>query len=270
MWNHFGILSVITLANPEKDHCMRPVTTSSPAKNYGDTIQAVLNRIQTHEAEAVRAAAQALADRIARGGVVHVFGAGHSQLVAADTTFRAGGAAWMNGILDPALSIARGALASTATERIEPMADGIFEQVAPQPHDATIAVTNSGVTPITRRWAERARDAGLLVIGIASKASTQHFESAGHATLAATSHHTLNNHVPVGDVAVGLNGSEPTFGPVSTIVTCFLAQWLIVHTHEVLHERGEEVHAFRSGHMSDSRDHNAALIARYGPRIDVL
>jgi uncharacterized phosphosugar-binding protein len=249
---------------------MSMLTTSSPATGYGETIQTILRDIREQEADHVRAAATALADRIARGGVVHVFGAGHSQLVAADTTFRAGGAAWMNGILDPALSIARGALASTATERIEPMADGIFDQVVPQPHDATIAVTNSGVTPITRRWAERARDAGLLVIGIASKASTEHFAKAGHATLDEVSHHTLNNHVPVGDVAVGLNGDAPSFGPVSTIVTCFLAQWLIVHTHEVLHERGEEVHAFKSGHMSDSRDHNAALIARYGPRIDVL
>lgn len=211
-----------------------------------------------------------IADAVDEGGVVHIFGAGHSQLVAADGTFRAGGAAWVNGILDPALSIGRGALASTATERIAEMADGIFHQVDPRECDVTIVVANSGVTPISVRWAELCKKRGLRVISLTSRASMTYFGELGQQGLTEWSDLLIDNHTPVGDAALGVPEAESRFGPLSTIVNSFLSHWLAVAAHDVLHARGKGVEAFRSGHLPDAEQHNATLIGRYAARIDIL
>jgi uncharacterized phosphosugar-binding protein len=244
--------------------------TASFAERYAFAVRDLLDTVQRQEKPRVIEGGRMIADAVEDGGVVHIFGAGHSQLVAADGTFRAGGAAWVNGILDPALSIGRGALASTSTERIPDMADGIFAQVDPDPRDVTIVVTNSGVTPISVRWAELAKARGLRVIALTSHASMAYFRDLGQPDLSEWSDLLIDNHTPVGDAALGDAGSEGSFGPLSTIVNSFLSHWLAVAAHEVLHARGREVEAFRSGHLPDASEHNQALIMRYRSRIDIL
>ena len=251
--------------------------TNSPSEQYVATVQDVLSEVVEQESDAITAGARLLADAVDGGGVVHVFGAGHSQLVAADATFRAGGPAWANGILDTALFIGRGAIAATATERIPEMADAIFDQVQPRPTDATVVVTNSGITPISVRWAELARERGLPVIGISSRHSLEYFGPEARQHIGALADVLLDNHCPLGDAATtfgGTAGKGPTSsggaGPTSTIVNSFLFHWLAVSTHELLQQRGREVDAFRSGHMPDSHDFNARLMAKYSDRVDAF
>jgi uncharacterized phosphosugar-binding protein len=243
---------------------------ASFVEKYALAVSELLERVQRQEKSRVIEGGGIIADAVADGGVVHIFGAGHSQLVAADGTFRAGGAAWVNGILDPALSIGRGALASTATERIAEMADGIFSQVEPSERDVTIVVTNSGVTPISVRWAELAKARGLRVISLTSHASMSYFGEMGQPDLAQWSDLLIDNHTPVGDVALAGPEAESSFGPLSTIVNSFLSHWLTVAAHEVLQSRGREVEAFKSGHLPDAAQHNEVLIGRYKARIDIL
>jgi uncharacterized phosphosugar-binding protein len=76
-----------------------------------------MNQIVVHETGAIGSAAQLCAEVIAQGGVIHVFGTGHSSHQAADTFYRAGGLACVNAILESFLSIGVGALLSTETER---------------------------------------------------------------------------------------------------------------------------------------------------------
>jgi len=244
--------------------------TESMAEQYAIAVKDLLDVVQRHEAARVIEGGRMIADAVAAGGVVHIFGAGHSQLVAADGTFRAGGAAWVNGILDPALSIGRGVQAATATERIADMADGIFRQVYPLECDVTVVVTNSGVTPISVRWAELAQSRGLRVIALTSFASMTYFRELGQPDLTNWSDLLIDNHTPVGDAA--LPGPEPGLrvGPLSTIANSFLSHWLAVVAHDVLHDRGRGVEAFRSGHLPDASKHNEALMGRYRARIDVL
>jgi uncharacterized phosphosugar-binding protein len=244
--------------------------TASLAGQYAIAVKNLLDVVQRHEVDRVIEGGRMIADAVAVGGVLHIFGAGHSQLVAADGTFRAGGAAWVNGILDPALSIGRGAQAATATERIAEMADGIFRQVDPRECDVTVVVTNSGVTPISVRWAELSRSRGLRVISLTSFASMAFFRELGQPDLASWSDLLIDNHTPVGDAALPGPETGLSVGPLSTIVNSFLSHWLAVAAHDVLHARGREVEAFRSGHLPDASKHNEALMARYRARIDIL
>src|SRR5919108_343270 len=75
---------------------------------YFQCAAATLAEVAATQAEALEAAARLVADSVAAGGVLHLFGAGHSQLVALDAFARAGGLACVNPIVDPALGPAAG------------------------------------------------------------------------------------------------------------------------------------------------------------------
>jgi uncharacterized phosphosugar-binding protein len=54
-------------------------------------IEAMLRSIKEHEVGAIRKAACRLAETIARGDIIHVFGSGHSSMIAREVVGRAGG-----------------------------------------------------------------------------------------------------------------------------------------------------------------------------------
>jgi len=75
---------------------------------YFASATATVTEVATTQGEALEAAARLAADSVADGGMLHLFGAGHSQLVALDAFLRAGGLACVNPIVDPALAPAAG------------------------------------------------------------------------------------------------------------------------------------------------------------------
>ena len=75
---------------------------------YLDAATGVLAEVAATQAEALEEAAGLVAASVAGGGVLHLFGTGHSQLLALDAYARAGGLACVHPILDPALSPATG------------------------------------------------------------------------------------------------------------------------------------------------------------------
>ena len=75
---------------------------------YAEAARQALGQVAATQNEALEDAARLVADSVAAGGVLHLFGAGHSQLLALDAYARAGGLACVNPILDPALSPATG------------------------------------------------------------------------------------------------------------------------------------------------------------------
>ena len=66
----------------------------------------------------IEEAAGLVADALRRDAIVHIFGTGHSHLLAEEALYRAGGLAPVNAILDPGLMLREGAPASTRLERI--------------------------------------------------------------------------------------------------------------------------------------------------------
>lgn len=241
-------------------------------EEYMSRIGEMVTLAASSESTAIEEGGRLIGSRVQSGGVVHVFGAGHSQLVAADSTFRAGGPAWANGVLDPALSLGRGAWAATLTERIGEAAGPIFQQTRPSAKDATVVVCNSGVTPITVHWAELSKAAGLAVIALISQESLTRFVDSGRTSVTEYSDVVLDNHCPLGDAAVVVGDpmDAVTIGPTSTILNTFLMHSLFVKAHEYLVAVGKEVEAFQSGHLPDAMDVNERHMKAYGNRIRVF
>src|ERR1041384_747247 len=95
---------------------------------YFDTIHTLLAQAEQKNAEIIRKLAETIAESIAAGGILHVFGTGHGHMLAEELFYRAGGLVPVNAILDSALMLHESALSSTHVERLSGYANLVLER----------------------------------------------------------------------------------------------------------------------------------------------
>src|SRR5215204_482668 len=95
----------------------------------------------------IEAAAAMIAGCIADGGIVHVFGSGHSHMMAEEVFHRAGGLFAFNAMLDVNLT-SFGTLKAGMVERTEGYAPVILASFDVRPGEVVVVVSNSGINPV--------------------------------------------------------------------------------------------------------------------------
>jgi uncharacterized phosphosugar-binding protein len=175
-----------------------------------------------------------------------VLGAGHSQLLALEGFYRAGGPGWLHPLYDQRLSTARG-VGVTTYERMEGLGRELVAGL--DPGDALLVISTSGRNAVPVQAAEAAAEAGLLTIAITSRGPGNR--------LAGAAAHVLDSAVPPGDAAVPVGPAR--MAPVSTVTGAVLLHALLAETEALL--GGDSV--LISNNVEGGDRHNAALIARY-------
>ena len=89
----------------------------SAGRRYLSGVIGILEQISRDQWPYIRTAAGFVTDTISSGGLVHVFGTGHSHMLAEELFYRAGGLAAANPILVESLMLHAGAENSTQLER---------------------------------------------------------------------------------------------------------------------------------------------------------
>ena len=105
----------------------------------------------------IEAAAKMMAECIAAGGIVHVFGSGHSHMMAEEVFHRAGGLFAFNAMLDINLT-SFGTLKAGMVERTEGYAKVILASFDVRPGEVVVVVSNSGINPVPIELAIEARN----------------------------------------------------------------------------------------------------------------
>lgn len=215
----------------------------------------------------LRETGERLARSLRAGGVLHVFGSGHSMLPAIDATFRAGGLAPVNLLHDPALAPWEPTRVSRI-ERLPGYGTALAELQDLREGEMLVVLSHSGINPVPVEVARHARARGLTVVAITSRAHS----------LASPSRHpeglrlldvaeiVLDTGAPVGDVTVTLLDGTGT-GPASTLVSTFLLHSLAIAAMESLVSAGEEPPVLRSMNRAGGDDSNARAIAPYRDRL---
>lgn len=233
----------------------------------------VLQRIAHEQREAIRAAGYTIAGALARGGVLHVFGAGHSHLLAEEAFFRAGGLAAVNPILDARLAFQHGVMESTRAERRSGYAREILAREDVRQTDAAIVVSNSGRNAVPVEMALELRARGVPVIALTSVA---HSRSAAPAHVAAQrlfeiADVTIDTCVPVGDAAVDVPGAPERMGPLSTIAGAAIIHAIAIEAAAELSARGVQVPVLPSANMPGTTEQQLReAFAPYRERIRYL
>lgn len=235
---------------------------------YFASATATLAEVAATQGEALEAAARLAADSIADGGVLHLFGAGHSQLVTLDAFLRAGGLACVNPIVDPALAPAAGPDVSRV-ERTPGHAAAVLEGEDLRPGEVVVVVSNSGVNQVPVEIALGCRDRGLRVVALtnveqAKATAARHPSGARLHELADV---VVDNRCPVGDAAVALTGGDRV-GPMTTVVGAAVVAALAARVAELLRERGATPPVVVSQNLDgrDATERNQRLLRAYRGR----
>ena len=236
---------------------------------YVDAASHALGEVAATQGEALEEAARQVAAEVAAGGVLHLFGAGHSQLLSLDAYVRAGGLACVNPILDPALSPATG-LELAPVERTIGRAAAILEGEDLRPGEVVVIVSNSGVNAVPVEVALGCRERGLRVVALinleqAKRTAPRHPSGARLHELADV---VIDNRCPVGDAAVSL-ASGDRVGPLTTVVGAAVIAALCARVAELLLEQGRRPPVLASQNLDGrpAAEDNAELLRPYLGRV---
>ena len=209
-------------------------------------------------------AVDAVVATVRRGGLVYLFGTGHSHLLALDLHYRAGGPAYVVPVLDEALMLHEGAIASTERERMPGVAAEVFARYPVGSGDCVIVISNSGVNAVPVEAAALVKAAGATLIALTSRAYSEAI-AAGRPTLAGAADIVIDNGLPPGDALVPLPGTDLKAGPGSTAIGSALLQALFAEAAARLARDGAPP-IYLSANMPGAADNNRGLIERYRPR----
>jgi uncharacterized phosphosugar-binding protein len=238
---------------------------------YINQIRGLIDQIEQAEDEPVQRAADLIATSIAGGGIVHVFGSGHSNLLAQEVFHRAGGLVPVNAMLDVNLTIF-GSARATMVERLEGYAPSVIASYDIRPGEVVIVISTSGVNPVPIEIAQRAKELGATTIAVMSAkayAGAPSRHSSG-VRLAEVVDLVLDTHVPIGDAIQPVGDDGIVVGATSTVLGSVLLNVLFVAVAELLAKRDEPVPAFVSQNIPGGDENNQGLIERFRPRIPLM
>lgn len=239
------------------------------AKQYLQTAAAALERILATQAEAMDTAAGWAAESILAGGVLHVFGSGHSHELAEEISFRAGGLAAVNPLLDTNLTLMGGpASFSTRLERLEGYAEALLQNYDLRPGEVMLVLSQSGINPGPVEMALAAKKRGLRVAAVTSLA---------HSRAAASRHSSglrlfeaadvvIDNCVPAGDACIDHGPDMPPTSPLSTVAGAAILQALVAEVAARIRAAGQVPPVWVSSNLPQGDAHNQGLIGRYPSR----
>lgn len=236
----------------------------SLADDFFNTAASLQERVFALNADTLRAAGKAVAESLASDGVLHTFGSGHSQILAAELERRAGGLVPVSSINDPA---------DGWPEQIPGYGKRLFEryayQYAVQPGDIVLVISNSGRNPSPIEVSLAAKEAGLQVIALTSlemsKATTSRHPSGKK--LYEVADWVLDNLGIPGDAAIEADGFPFKVGPTSTVSGALILNLLSMEIIEQLIGMGVTPPTYVSQNADGGAEHNEKLALKYRHRI---
>jgi uncharacterized phosphosugar-binding protein len=234
--------------------------------------QDLLERIGSTQAEGIERASELAADAIGAGGLVHLFGSGHSRIPVEEMFPRYGSFPGFHPIAELSMTFhtqvvgSNGQRQAMFIERVEGLAEAILANFDLGPPDVMMVFSASGVSAAPIEMALGARRRGLPVVALtsvaASRAATP-LHSSGtrlldHADV------VLDLCTPPGDAMTEIEGLDTPVGPGSTLAAVALANQLKARTAELLVGRGEMLPVLTSAALVGQEASSALFEAAYG------
>src|SRR5438067_9159695 len=245
--------------------------------------QAALARLQVllePQREALDRAATLCTEAIANEGLVHLFGCGHSRMLCEEMTPRQGCFVGWHTIVELGLTFhnlivgPNGLRQSLHLEKTPGYAEQILRNFAFGPHDVMIVISTSGIREVIIEMAQGARQRGLPVIGVVSRAHCEQAKAVHPSgkKLLDVADVVLDNGAPVGDTVLTLTTGQKT-GPFSTVGGAMLMNMLRCEVAQRLIDRGVEVVFLPSHQVPGSKTLEEQLeffYAQYARRVGPL
>lgn len=233
--------------------------TMDAAGRYARDVHEMLQLVRERGAETIARAAVLMADAIQAGKLIYAFGSGHSQSVAIEFYYRAGGLACCDVVEERTFGRA---------ERLPGYAALLLDRYPVSPGDVLFVISNSGRNALPVEMAEAGRQRGMKVVGITSLAHSRSVAARvpGGKRLFEVCDEVIDTCVPSGDAMVDL-GQGIRVGGASTLSGVFIAQALVCLAAEELVRRGVRPPVFTSMNLDQGDAANRPLLEAIRRRV---
>jgi uncharacterized phosphosugar-binding protein len=220
--------------------------TGTAAAAWLDAARDLLATIERTQAESVETASRLCADAIGGGGLVHLFGTGHSRIPVEEMFPRYGSYPGFNPMVELSMTYhtqvvgSNGQRQAMFIERMEGLAEVILSNFELRPTDAMMVFSANGLTAVPIEVASGARVRGLPVVVVTSREQSLAGESQHSSGTRLLDHAdvVLDLCTPPADALTTLPGVRTPVGPGSTLAAVALVNAVKVRTAELLAERG--------------------------------
>jgi len=250
-------------------HPTTPDTGSAIGAYFAVLIDKIRRAADT-QAQALAAAADACAEALAAGGVVHLFDTGH--MISQELVRRAGGLVAFTplrygGVLDNS-NLHRGRSLPSGEEAERTLLRWVFAGDSLRRGDVLVISSVSGTSVRVVELALAARAAGLLVVALTAPAHSGRLapEHSSGRRLYEIADLVLDNQAPYGDAMLRIDGLDVAANPASGVVGAALMWALNAGIIERLVARGIEPTVYESIHLPDGPARVEAAEARYAER----
>jgi uncharacterized phosphosugar-binding protein len=206
----------------------------------------ILDTLMSTQGAHIELAAQWCAKSILTGGMVHVFGTGHSRIPLEEFFPRYGSFAGFNPIAELSMTFhtqvvgANGQRQAMFFERVEGFAEQILANWNFPPQDLMMIFSVGGQTAVPVEMAMGARARGIKVIAVTS-VEQNNFGKPRHSsgtTLSDNADLVIDLCEPLGDALMRITGLETPVGPVSTLTAVTVVNEIKVQVADMLVQHG--------------------------------
>lgn len=245
------------------------------AGSYLATATALLEKAVAVNTPVLEKLGPVIGESLARGGVLHLFGSGHSDIIARELVGRAGGLVCISSIPDVTGGFIEN-LAGYGTK----VGERYDRQYGLLPGETVIVISNSGKNASPLEVALYAKAKGLHVVGLtcvemAKSAATVH---PGGKKLHEIADHVLDNCGVPGDAIVEIHAGRAGLpaeasakaGPTSTFIGATLLNLLALEVVGWLKAGGHPLPVLRSQNVPGAIEYNRELAKKYKGRLSRL
>ncbi len=201
----------------------------TPAAQYLESSRALIAAVEG-QIPLIHQAADWFAATILGGGMVHVFGSGHSRIMVEELWPRYGSFPGFNPIVELSLTFhnlvvgANGQRQAMFLENVSGLAARILRNFALQPTDTALVVSSGGCNIVPVEMAAEFQRRGVRVVAIVSRAHADASTSRhpGGKKLMDFADLVLDTGAPIGDAMVAVDGLDTPVAPGSTVGGCLL------------------------------------------------
>lgn len=227
-------------------------------EQFFEKIDALIGTIRETQSENIGKAAAVIADRLEKGGLLYVFGSGHSHVIAEEVYVRAGGLIQARIIMPHELTIDLDMDKSTLMERTDGLAEIIFATTKIRRDDVLIIVSNSGRNAVPVQMALGAKRRGIFTIALTNLAHSRSVESRDKSgkKLYECCDLVLDSCGPRGDALITPPGKSCAVAPVSTIAGALVMEAMVCAVVEKMLADGCEPPVYQSANLDGNDDAN--------------
>ncbi|MCX6090661.1 MAG: SIS domain-containing protein [Candidatus Atribacteria bacterium] len=239
---------------------------------YYENVCRQLDEIVKQDRENIQKAVLIMVDAMKEGGLIHIFGTGHSHIFSEEAFYRAGGLACINPVLEPSLMLHAGAMKSSALEDLDGYAEKLYHHLQPESRDAFILFSNSGVNLVPFQMSKIVQENGIPIIAVGSRKYIEYLKNTKkRESIMENCTVFIDNHSEIGDASIPIPDSDLKMAPTSTLTGVFILNLILVNaaTHLLQNEHITPP-VFISGNLPEGKMRNKKIFDQFRTRVRFL